>query len=79
MDDLGRAKDILPSYVSFGVLRLTPLAPGLVGATLDGRQPTDLQLDDLLRRFPLEWERQPSSFLIITSGAKMAYSSLGSG
>ena len=46
-----------PSYVS-RVLRLTLLAPEIVEAILDGRQPADVGLDDLLNGFPLEWEGQ---------------------
>jgi len=38
--------------------RLTLLAPEIVEAILDGRQPAGLQLDDLLTGFPLEWEGQ---------------------
>ena len=44
-------------YVS-RILRLTLLAPYIVEAILDGRQPADLQLDNLLAGFPLEWEAQ---------------------
>ena len=40
------------------VLRLTLLAPEIVEAILDGRQPAELQLDDLLNGFPLEWQGQ---------------------
>jgi hypothetical protein len=40
------------------VLRLTLLAPDIVEAILDGRQPPELQLDDLLDGFPLEWDEQ---------------------
>ena len=58
---LARAKGVAPSYVS-RVLRLTLLAPEIVEAILDGRQPAELQLDDLLKGFPLEWEMQTSSF-----------------
>ena len=43
---------------SAGILRLTLLAPEIVEAILDGRQPAELQLDDLLETFPLDWERQ---------------------
>ena len=38
LEDLARAKDVAPSYVR-GVLRLTLLAPEIVEAILDGRQP----------------------------------------
>ena len=57
LEDLARAKGVAPSYVS-RVLRLTLLAPDIVEATLDGRQPAELQLDGLLEGFPLEWESQ---------------------
>ena len=43
------------------ILRLTLLAPEIVEAILDGRQPAELQLDDLLEGFPLEWEGQQGS------------------
>jgi hypothetical protein len=57
IEDLARAKGVAPSYVS-RVLRLTLLAPGIVEAILDGRQPVELQLDDLPSGFPLAWETQ---------------------
>jgi AraC-like DNA-binding protein len=44
IDDLARARGVAPSYVS-RLLRLTLLAPELVEAILDGRQPAELQLD----------------------------------
>jgi hypothetical protein len=40
------------------ILRLTLLAPDLVEAMLDGRQPAELGLPALLKPFPLEWDRQ---------------------
>ena len=49
LEDLARAKGVAPSYVS-RMLRLTLLAPEIVEAILDGRQPAELQLDDLLQR-----------------------------
>ena len=55
IEDLARAKDVNATYVS-RVLRLTLLAPDIVEAILDGRQPAELGLDDLLDAFPLEWE-----------------------
>jgi hypothetical protein len=57
LDDLARAKSLAPSYVS-AILRLTLLAPEIVKVILDGRRRTELQLDDLLTGFPLEWEGQ---------------------
>ena len=66
LEDLARAKGIAPSYVS-RVLRLTLLAPAIVEAVLDGRQPAELQLDDLLEGFHLEWDQQHSALAISTS------------
>jgi hypothetical protein len=57
VEELATAKRLPPSYVS-AILRLTLLAPEVVEAILDGRQPVDLQLDDLLAGFPLEWQQQ---------------------
>ena len=57
LEDLARAKGVNATYVS-RVLRLTLLAPDIVEAILDGRQPAELQLDDLLKGFPLEWQGQ---------------------
>ena len=57
IDDLANTKGIGKTYVS-QVLRLTLLAPEMVDAILDGRQPAELQLDDLLAGFPLEWVGQ---------------------
>ena len=60
LDDLARAKGVHATHVS-RVLRLTLLAPTMVEAILDGRQPAEMRLDDLLNGFPLEWERQQES------------------
>ena len=57
LEDLARAKGVNATYVS-RVLRLTLLAPEIVEAILDGRQPAEMQVDDLLAGFPLEWARQ---------------------
>ena len=46
LDDLARAKGVSATYVS-RILRLTLLAPEIVEAILDGRQPAELQLDYL--------------------------------
>lgn len=59
--DLAAAEKINQSYLC-RVLRLTLLAPDIVEAILDGRQPVGLQLDDLLAPFPVEWEGQRAMF-----------------
>jgi hypothetical protein len=61
IEELAKSKGIAKTYVS-GILRLTLLAPELVEAILDGRQPVELQLDDLLAGFPLEWEARRPEF-----------------
>ena len=61
LEDLARAKGVNATYVS-RILRLTLLAPEIVEAILDGRQPAELQLDDLLAGFPSEWQGQQSTF-----------------
>jgi hypothetical protein len=55
--DLAKAEAINESYLG-RVLRLTLLAPTLIEAILEGRQPANLELDDLLRQFPVEWDKQ---------------------
>ena len=60
LEDLARAKGVHATYVS-RILRLTLLAPDIVEAILDGRQPAEMELDDLLEGFPLEWVGQRSS------------------
>jgi hypothetical protein len=61
IDDLAKAKGIGKTYVSKG-LRLTLLAPEIVVAMLDGRQPAQLQLGSLLERFPLDWSWQSAGW-----------------
>ena len=55
--DLAAAEKINSSYVS-RLLRLTLLAPCIVEAILDGRQPAGMTLPRLIEPFPVEWERQ---------------------
>jgi hypothetical protein len=55
--EIAAAEKINASYVG-RVLRLTLLSPEIVEAILDGRQPADLQLEDLLRPFPVGWREQ---------------------
>lgn len=51
---------IHPSHLC-RVLRLTLLAPKLVEAILDGRQPEKVTLPTLMKGFPVEWDGQHSS------------------
>lgn len=55
--DLASAEDINESYLG-RILRLTLLSPTIIEAILEGRQPAALELDDLLKQFPIEWGEQ---------------------
>lgn len=57
IDELAAAEKINSSYVS-RLLRLTLLAPGIVEAILDGRQPEGMTLPALMEPFPVEWRQQ---------------------
>ena len=56
LEDLAKAKGVNATYLS-RILRLTLLAPDVVEAILDGRQPAELRLDDLLEGFPVGVEK----------------------
>jgi len=58
--DLANAEVIDEVYLG-RVLRLTLLAPRIVEAILTGTQPAALELHDLLRPFPADWENQPGT------------------
>jgi hypothetical protein len=55
--ELAKAERIDRSYLG-KMLRLTLLAPDIVEAILDGRQPTDIGLPELLGPIPSMWEEQ---------------------
>ena len=55
--DLAKAENINESYLG-RVLRLTLLAPKIIGDILEGKQPASLELECLLRKFPVEWSEQ---------------------
>jgi hypothetical protein len=59
IDELAAAEKINSSYVS-RLLRLTLLAPDIVAAILDGRQPEEVALPKLMQPFPVEWKQQPA-------------------
>jgi hypothetical protein len=58
--ELAKAEKVSDSYVS-RILRLTLIAPDIVEAILIGRQPSTLQLDNLLKPLPAVWELQRSA------------------
>lgn len=63
INELAAAEKINSSYVS-RLLRLTLLAPDIVEAILDGRQPKGMTLPELMQPLPVEWERQKHAQLL---------------
>jgi hypothetical protein len=59
--EIADAEQISETYVG-RILRLTLLAPDIAEAVLHGRQPLNLQLEHLIRLFPVEWPEQRSHF-----------------
>jgi hypothetical protein len=57
IEDIAQGENINSSYVA-RVLRLTLLAPDTIEAILDGRQPAEMTLGELLRPFPVVWTKQ---------------------
>ena len=57
LNELAASEKINSSYVS-RLPRLTLLAPDIVEAILDGRQPDGMTLPGLMEPFPVEWGRQ---------------------
>jgi hypothetical protein len=57
IDELAAAEKINSSYVS-RLLRLTLLAPAIVEAILDGRQPEGMMLPALMKGVPAAWSEQ---------------------
>ena len=61
VSDIARQEKLNTSYVS-RVLRLTLLAPDIVEAILEGRQPPEITLRGLMMAFPSAWDAQRSSW-----------------
>jgi hypothetical protein len=59
--DLAEQEGVTVAYVC-RLLPLTCLAPDIVEAILDGRQPKGLRLAEMLGNGPLEWEEQRQAF-----------------
>jgi hypothetical protein len=60
--EIAEAEGITRSFVN-RLLRLTLLAPDVVEAILDGRQPKAMQLDELMKQMPSEWTQQRTALL----------------
>jgi hypothetical protein len=58
--EMAKAEKVNDSYLS-RILRLTLLAPDIIEAILTGRQPSTLQLGELLKPLPAAWELQHSA------------------
>ncbi len=61
IEEVAAAEKISDSYVS-RAMRLAFLAPVILEAILDGKQPAHLTMKDLLEPFPFEWGRQMQHF-----------------
>ena len=57
VSDIARAEKIDRTYLG-DILRLTLLAPDIVEAIMNGRQPIDVTLPVLMKGFPAEWHGQ---------------------
>ena len=62
LEEIAAAEKINPSYVS-RLLRTTLLAPEIVEAILDGRQPAEMTLAVLMEPFAISWREQKRRFL----------------
>jgi hypothetical protein len=62
INELAAAEKINSPYVS-RVLRLTLLAPDIVEAILDGRQPEKMDLPNLMKPFAVDWKLQRRGFV----------------
>ena len=62
--EIAAAENINASYIG-RILRLTLLAPEIVEAILDGRQPAEMTLAVLMEPFPVNWLAQHHRLLTI--------------
>jgi hypothetical protein len=60
--ELAKAEAINESYLG-RILRLTLLSPSIVEAILGGEQPPGMELDDLTKQPPAEWDQQLESLI----------------
>ena len=57
IEDIARGEKIGASFVS-RIVKLALLAPDIVETILDGKQPANLTLGELMKPFPVEWDKQ---------------------
>ena len=69
--DLQEQEDVTDAYVC-RLLPLTCLAPDIVEAILDGRQPKGLRLAEMLGNGPLGWEEQRRAWRLPPWGQQRA-------
>ena len=70
--EIGEAEGVTRSFVN-RLLRLTLLAPDIQEAILEGRQAKAMQLEEVTRKMPSEWDEQRGQFfrgLIIPTAAR---------
>jgi hypothetical protein len=67
--DLAKQENVTDAYVC-RLLPLTCLAPDIVEAILDGRQPKGLRLAEMLGIGPLAWEEQRAAWSFTMSAAE---------
>jgi hypothetical protein len=60
--ELAEAEGVTRSFVN-RLLRLTLLAPDIIEAILEGRQPKAMQLEELTDAIPNDWEEQRNALL----------------
>ena len=59
--EIGEAEGVTRSFVN-RLLRLTLLAPDIQEAILEGRQAKAMQLEEVTRKMPSEWDEQRGQF-----------------
>ncbi len=68
IEDMAKSENISPSFVS-RILRLAYLSPTVIEAILDGKDPAQLTMKDLMEPFPMEWDAQARHFGIESNHA----------
>jgi hypothetical protein len=63
VSDIARAEKLDRTYVG-DILRLTLLAPGIVEAIVEGRQPKGVTLPELMKGVPTEWKTQHTALAV---------------